>query len=108
MAKGDEFRRIEEAGASLDRMKAPKYLVEQATVVRATLKINQLVIDVGQQITGLLQKIVQEIFHSGEITHRSILLPVAGDFRFGFRIPGYPAGHRPAAGQQQHRAFHRR
>jgi len=66
--------RIEEARATLDRVKAAEDLVQQAPVVGCALEIHQLVVDPRQQISCFDQEILKEVFHSGEITHDVLAL----------------------------------
>lgn len=63
----------------LDRVETAENLVEQADIVRRPLQIDQLVVHAGQQILGLDEKILQQLFHSGEITHGSPMLFIDPD-----------------------------
>src|SRR5690606_38954128 len=79
MAQGHQLGGVEKARAALDGVKAPEDVVEQALVVGRAFEIDELVVDARQQIPGLDQEVLQQIFHSREITHDRLASMFAPD-----------------------------
>ncbi|EXI76714.1 MAG: hypothetical protein AW07_00113 [Candidatus Accumulibacter sp. SK-11] len=86
MAKPDQLASIQKACAALDRMKSAEDVVQQTAVVGTALEIAELVVDIRQQVSGFLEEVLQQVFHTRKIAHRE---PP--------RIPDYRAVRRPAA-----------
>ena len=76
VAQRDQLGRAEEARAALDGVEATEDVVEQAGVVRAVLELDELVVDVGQQVAGFDEEVLQQILHPGKITHGLLLVAV--------------------------------
>ncbi|KFB72613.1 MAG: hypothetical protein AW09_002195 [Candidatus Accumulibacter phosphatis] len=71
MTQGHQLCRIQEPCTTLDGVKTTKDLIEQVQVVGKALEVNQLVVHTGQQVSRLDQEVLQQIFHSGKVTHGS-------------------------------------
>ena len=69
VTQGDEFGGIEKSRPALDGMKATENVVEQTAVVGRTLQVDKLVVHPGQKIPGFDEEILQQVFHSPELTH---------------------------------------
>src|SRR5690606_29827420 len=80
MTQCHQLRGAEEAGATLDGVKAAKNIIEQATIGRISLQVDQLVVDARQKIIRLEQEILQQVFHSLKIAHTLSLQPVDGSW----------------------------
>src|SRR5690242_4956418 len=69
VAQTDKLGDIEKTGAALDGVKAAEDVVEELAVVWALLQLHELVVDIGKQLRGFGQEVLEQLFHDLECTH---------------------------------------